>query len=36
MRSLFVAKRIDVLVDFSMMMLAITAASVGHVIIGLN
>ncbi len=36
MRNLFVAKRVVVLVDFWMMMLAITAASVGHVTIGLN
>ena len=34
MRSLYVGER-DV-VDFSMMVLAITAASVGHVIVGLK
>ena len=36
MRSLFVEKMLLSLLDFSMVVLAITALSVGHVRIGLN
>ena len=36
MRSLFIEERDDVLLDFSMIVLAIKAASVGHVNIGLK
>lgn len=36
MRSLFVAEGDDVLLDFSMMVFAITAASVGQVTVGLK
>ena len=36
MRSLFAEERDDVVLDFSMMVFAITAASVGHVTVGLK